>query len=167
MIDCFPLTRWLDKYSSICCCSILSVPLWPASQTVCPPLVELTLLLAHSINYKVRGRLRGSAAHRNDMANTPLCGHVRGGARGVWRAAACLPFCSAVCDHVSVWWFSSLGRSVSWNDYAEGPRVNTMTHLLCSTSPSPSPAPLSFSLFLPLVFTHARRDLSPSLTAVS
>lgn len=41
-------------------------------------------------------------------------------------------FGSSICGHVSVWWFSSLWRSVSWNDYAEGLGVNTMTHLLLS-----------------------------------
>lgn len=49
-------------------------------------------------------------------------------------------FGSGFCGHVSVWWFSSLWRSVSWNDYAEGLAVYTLTHLL-STLPPPSKPP--------------------------
>lgn len=59
--------------------------------------------------------------------------------------ATCLSGDSARCDEARA-------------DYAEGPGVNTMTHLLCS--PPPPPPPPS-SLF---ILTHAMRELTPWLT---
>lgn len=83
---------------------------------------------------------------KKELTNVP---EVRDNA---WMSLAETFFGSGIGGHVSVWWFSSLWRSVSWNDYAGGPGVNTMTHLLFC---------LPSSLSSILILTHAFWELAP------
>lgn len=90
------------------------------------------------------------------ISQMPVCdSEMQDNAREAWQRR----FGSGIRGHVSVWWFSSLWWSVSWNDYAEGLGVNTMTHLLRSLLPPPifirTPAMWDLAPWLKPQFTWA------------
>lgn len=145
----------------------------PFSHTICiapvQPVKELcgltSIVNITSIIY-VRSKGRNCQTVRNKhfcSSHMPACdGEVQGKARKSKQRH----FGSSLCGHVSVWWFSSLWRSVSWNDYAEGLGVNTMTHLLFSASSSSSSSRPHHSSLSPTPLrtgTLAKTTVYPSL----